>query len=93
MSGAFDRLFSEEFRECQSNWSSYSSDCQTAVTTRRREVEATCEYIAYTAGAFGSRALGAVALGCVMGAAAGEEQGHEECNDNAIEGILENCLG
>jgi hypothetical protein len=94
MSSIFGGLFqSEEFLECQSNWSSYSDDCQEAVTTRRTQVTGVCEYVAYAAGASGSRALGAVALGCVLGAAAGEDLGHKQCSDDAVNGILENCLG
>ncbi|MEW6991329.1 hypothetical protein AADZ91_11635 [Colwelliaceae bacterium 6441] len=84
---------SEAFIECQSNWSSYSKECEKAVTARKTQVESVCEYVAYTSGASGSRTLGAIALGCVMGAAAGENLGHKQCTDTAINGILENCLG
>ena len=93
-SSIFGGLFeSPEFISCQAEWAGYSQECEDAVNARSAQVEEACEWISYVAGASGSRRLGAMALGCKMGAAAGRHEGEKQCNDDAIEGILENCLG
>lgn len=94
LGGIFGGLFqSPEFINCQAQWSQYSQDCQDAVNERSAQVEEACEWVASFAGALGNRQLGAIALGCRLGNAAGQRDGEEQCSKDAIEGILENCLG
>lgn len=80
-----------QFLMCQRQWAEWSDECVQAITQRSLQVKDFCSLLGLAVG--GSSNGRAAAFGCYLGAVHAEGNAEETCGREAIEGILENCLG